>query len=221
MSEKENYLTIKESGSNELTIKKSRFITTMARVTNKEEAETFVNQISKKYHDATHNTYAYTIGLNDDQVKASDNGEPQGTAGVVELRALQLMKLKNVAVVVTRYFGGIKLGAGGLIRAYSNSVTEAAQAIGVIKRVYQEEIYFSIPYNRLDEVNHFLDENEIFVAHREFTTDVKFTIFIEESDLAKFENELTELLNGQVNFNNGTGRYNEIPVKEINYHEQN
>ena len=152
MSEKENFLTIKEAGQNELIIKKSRFIASFARTDTKEKAEAFVKEISKKYHDATHNTYAYTIGLNDDQVKASDNGEPQGTAGVVELRALQLMKLKNVTVVVTRYFGGIKLGAGGLIRAYSNSVTEAAKAIGVVKRVLQKELTFSIAYNRLDEI---------------------------------------------------------------------
>ncbi len=87
MSEKENFLTIKEAGQNELIIKKSRFIASFARTDTKEKAEAFVKEISKKYHDATHNTYAYTIGLNDDQVKASDNGEPQGTAGVVELRA--------------------------------------------------------------------------------------------------------------------------------------
>lgn len=84
----------------------------MGRVTSEAEAKDFIAAVSKKYHDATHNTYAYTLGLNDEQVKASDNGEPSGTAGIPELKALQLMKLKNVAVVVTRYFGGIKLGAG-------------------------------------------------------------------------------------------------------------
>ena len=167
MSNKADFLTIKENGDHELVIKKSRFIATMGRVTSEAEAKDFIAAVSKKYHDATHNTYAYTLGLNDEQVKASDNGEPSGTAGIPELKALQLMKLKNVAVVVTRYFGGIKLGAGGLIRAYSNSVTSAAEAIGVVKRVMQQEIIFAIPYNRYDEINHYLEEADIFVESRE------------------------------------------------------
>ncbi|MCZ3621264.1 YigZ family protein [Lactobacillus mulieris] len=220
MSEKENFLTIKEAGQNELIIKKSRFIASFARTDTKEKAEAFVKEISKKYHDATHNTYAYTIGLNDDQVKASDNGEPQGTAGVVELRALQLMKLKNVTVVVTRYFGGIKLGAGGLIRAYSNSVTEAAKAIGVVKRVLQKELTFSIAYNRLDEINHYLEENNVFVSNREYGTDVTFTLFVEDKDIEPLEADLTDLLKGKVDLKEIGQRYNEILLKDVNYHEQ-
>ncbi len=159
-----NYLTIGKTGQHELIIKKSKFICSLARTETVEEAQEFIEQVSKKYHDATHNTYAYTLGLNDNQVKASDNGEPSGTAGIPELKALQLMKLKNVTAVVTRYFGGIKLGAGGLIRAYSNSVTEAAQNIGVVKCVMQQLIQFSIPYNRIDEINHYLEENRISIA---------------------------------------------------------
>ncbi|WP_201346895.1 IMPACT family protein, partial [Lactobacillus nasalidis] len=115
MSQEADFLTIKEGGQHELVIKKSRFIATFARIGSEQEARDFIAATSKKYHDATHNTYAYTLGLNDEHVKSSDNGEPAGTAGVPELRTLQLMQLKNVAVVVTRYFGGIKLGAGGLI----------------------------------------------------------------------------------------------------------
>ena len=106
------YLTIKENGSNEIVIKKSRFICNLARTEDVNAAQKFIETITKKYHDATHNTYAYTLGLNDNQVKASDNGEPSGTAGIPELKALQLMNLKNVTAVVTRYFGGTKLGAG-------------------------------------------------------------------------------------------------------------
>ena len=91
LNEKENYLTIKENGNHELTIKKSRFITTLIRTSTIEEAEKAIATVSSKYRDATHNTFAYTIGLNDEHVKASDNGEPSGTAGVPELKALQLM----------------------------------------------------------------------------------------------------------------------------------
>lgn len=220
MSKEENFLTIKENGNHEIIIKKSRFIATIARTTTTEEANDFIKQISKKYHDATHNTYAYTIGLHDDQVKASDNGEPSGTAGVPELKALQLMNLKNVTVVVTRYFGGTKLGAGGLIRAYSNSVTEAVQAIGVVKRVLQQELIFSVAYNRFDEVDHYLKENNIFIANTEYGVDVKISVFLDEDDQDEFKNNLTNLLSGQVEFTEGEKRYNEIPVESTNYHEQ-
>lgn len=220
MSEKENFLTIKENGSGELIIKKSRFIASIARTNSVEEANAFIQEISKKYRDANHNTFAYTIGLNNDQVKESDNGEPSGTAGVPELKALQLMKLKNVTVVVTRYFGGIKLGAGGLIRAYSNSVTNAVEKVGVIKRVLQQELIFSVPYNRFDEIDHYLKTNDVFIANTEYGVDVKIHIFLDDDDQEKTKNDLTNLLSGQVEFRKGQKRYNEIPVKDNNFHEQ-
>ena len=220
MSEKENFLTIKENGSGELIIKKSRFIASIARTNSVEEANAFIQEISKKYRDANHNTFAYTIGLNDDQVKESDNGEPSGTAGVPELKALQLIKLKNVTVVVTRYFGGIKLGAGGLIRAYSNSVTNAVEKVGVIKRVLQQELIFTVPYNHFDEIDHYLKTNDIFIANTEYGVDVKIHIFLDDDDQEKTKNDLTNLLSGQVEFTKGQKRYNEIPVKDNNFHEQ-
>ncbi|XGK32452.1 YigZ family protein [Lactobacillus acidophilus] len=220
MSEKENFLTIKENGSNELIIKKSRFIASIARTSSTEEANEFIQQISKKYRDATHNTFAYTIGINDDQVKESDNGEPSGTAGVPELKALQLMNLKNVTVVVTRYFGGIKLGAGGLIRAYSNSVTSVVEKVGVIKRVLQQELIFNVPYNRFDEVDHYLKTNNVFIANTEYGVDVTIHIFLDDDNQVPVKNDLTNLLSGQITFKKGVKRYNEIPVKNNNYHEQ-
>lgn len=215
-----NYLTIGKTGQHELIIKKSKFICSLARTETVEEAQEFIEQVSKKYHDATHNTYAYTLGLNDNQVKASDNGEPSGTAGIPELKALQLMKLKNVTAVVTRYFGGIKLGAGGLIRAYSNSVTEAAQNIDVVKCVMQQLIQFSIPYNRIDEINHYLEENRISIASQEYTTNVTIQIYLDLDQIQKVEDSLINLLSGKVEFNKLDQRFNEIPVTDFNFHEQ-
>lgn len=215
-----NYLTIGKTGQHELIIKKSKFICSLARTETVEEAQKFIEQVSKKYHDATHNTYAYTLGLNDNQVKASDNGEPSGTAGIPELKALQLMKLKNVTAVVTRYFGGIKLGAGGLIRAYSNSVTEAAQNIGVVKCVMQQLIQFSIPYNRIDEINHYLEENRISIASQKYTTNVTIQIYLDLDQIQKVEDSLINLLSGKVEFNKLDQRFNEIPVSDFNFHEQ-
>lgn len=219
MSEKENFLTIKENGSHEIIIKKSKFIASLARTKTVEEANDFIQKISKQHHDATHNTYAYTIGLNDDHVKASDNGEPSGTAGIPELKALQLMNLKNVTVVVTRYFGGIKLGAGGLIRAYSNSVTQAVENIGVVKRVLQQELIFSVPYNRFDEIDHFIKQNKIYVSDTQYGVDVTIKVFLDENDQDDFKNKIINLLSGQVEFTKGEKRYNEIPIEDNNFHE--
>lgn len=220
MTEKESYLTIKTNGNHELTIKKSRFIATLTRTKTVSEAEKAIAAITKKYHDATHNTFAYTIGLNDDHVKASDNGEPSGTAGVPELKALQLMKLKNITVVVTRYFGGIKLGAGGLIRAYSNSVTQGVEAIGVVKRVLQQGVNFHISYNHFDQVQHYLKQKQIFVDKIDYGVDVSVTVFIDENKLTELETDLTNLLAGKIKLAYLSKRYNEIPIKNHNYHDQ-
>ena len=220
MVETENYLTIKENGSHELIIKKSHFIATFVRTQSVEEAETAIAAISQQYRDATHNTFAYTIGLNDDKVKASDNGEPSGTAGVPELKALQLMNLKNVTVVVTRYFGGVKLGAGGLIRAYSNSVTAGAEAVGVVKRVLQEELIFHVPYNRFDEVTHLLEQEKIPIAETTYGVDIVIHLFTAENDQAAIKEKLTNLLSGQVDFAKGSKRYNEIAVEGNDFHEK-
>lgn len=221
MGEKEkNYLTIAQNGDHEIVIKKSRFICSLARTKTQQEAQDFITQISKKYHDATHNTYAYTLGLNDEQVKASDNGEPSGTAGVPELQALQLMNIKNVTAVVTRYFGGTKLGAGGLIRAYSNAVTEAVEAVGVVRRCLQQEILLHISYANLDRVNHYLKENDIFIDHTDYTSEIIISIFLDLENVEDTKKELTNLLSGNIEFLDGKKRYNEVPVKSNNYHEQ-
>ena len=220
LNEKENYLTIKENGNHELTIKKSRFITTLIRTPTIEEAEKAIAAVSDKYRDATHNTFAYTIGLNDEHVKASDNGEPSGTAGVPELKALQLMKLKNVTAVVTRYFGGIKLGAGGLIRAYSNSVTKAVEAIGVVKRVQQQGVKFQVDYKKFDEIQHYLNQQKIFIDNIDYGVSVTISIYIDEGKLKELENDLTNILSGKIQFIFLPKRYNEVPITQHNYHDQ-
>ncbi len=113
-----SYFTVKQRGEHEIVIQKSRFIAHFARVETEEEAQDFIQEIKKQHWSATHNCSAYLIGEQDQIQKANDDGEPSGTAGVPMLEVLKKRELKDTVVVVTRYFGGIKLGAGGLIRAY-------------------------------------------------------------------------------------------------------
>ena len=128
------YYTVNKSGSAQLVIQKSRFIGYIKRVETEEAAQKFIDTIKKKHYDATHNCSAYIIGEHDQIQKANDDGEPSGTAGVPILEVLKKQNLKDTAVVVTRYFGGIKLGAGGLIRAYGSTTSKAIKATGIVQR---------------------------------------------------------------------------------------
>ncbi|MDP4171543.1 MAG: YigZ family protein, partial [Bacillota bacterium] len=129
-----SYYTVKMAGEHEIIIDKSRFIAHIARAETEEQAQEFIQRIKKEHLDATHNCSAYLIGENDLIQKANDDGEPSGTAGVPMLEVLKKRKLKDTVVVVTRYFGGIKLGAGGLIRAYGKSVSEGINEVGIVER---------------------------------------------------------------------------------------
>lgn len=211
MAKPKKYCTIKETGQHELLIKKSRFIASLSRCSNAAEAEAFISSIKKAYHDATHNTFAYTIGFNHEIAKASDNGEPAGTAGVPELKALQLMDLHNTVAVVTRYFGGIKLGAGGLIRAYSNSISAAAKAIGIVERIPQRSYAFQIPYAAYGEVSHYLAQAKIAIKKRQFGTSVNLTILIDDDpqQIKTAAAALTNLLAGQIKLQPGPLFYRE------------
>lgn len=159
------YRTIENNGLHEIEIKKSRFIAHLKRTENEEEAVNFIEKIRKEHWKATHNCTAYTIGMKDEIQRYDDDGEPSGTAGIPMLELLKNKELKNVVAVVTRYFGGIKLGAGGLIRAYSGSVNEAVKALGVVKRQKQLFIDVTVDYslsgaleNKLRESNYILND---------------------------------------------------------------
>lgn len=159
------YRTIENNGLHEIEIKKSRFIAHLKRVENEEEAVNFIEKVRKEHWKATHNCTAYTIGMKDEIQRYDDDGEPSGTAGIPMLELLKNKELKNVVAVVTRYFGGIKLGAGGLIRAYGGSVNEAVKALGVVKRQKQLFIDVTVDYslsgaleNKLRESNYILND---------------------------------------------------------------
>lgn len=205
-----DYLTIKENGVNEIDIKKSQFICSIARVSNEGEAMAFVNSVKEEHKKATHNCHAYVIGQDDSIQRASDNGEPSGTAGVPILEALKNIGVHNTAAVVTRYFGGIKLGAGGLIRAYSNATTKAIEHVGIVKKILQTEITIDVAYNLFDQLNYHLEENGINIIDTQYTDKVSVIVAIDNPKVEEFKQKVIDLLNGRVEMHDGDEKYFEV-----------
>ncbi|AGR63812.1 YigZ family protein [Limosilactobacillus reuteri] len=207
----EPYLTIAQNTTYEQTIKKSRFICSIARVSSEEEAQQFIASIQAANKKATHNCFAYMIGDNDQIQRESDNGEPSGTAGIPILESLKLAKIHNVVAVVTRYFGGIKLGAGGLIRAYSNTTTEAIHQAGLVQRIKQAILKITVTYALHDPLLYYLKENNLEVASEEYGVNVETSIYVNETDLKDVKEKLINRFNDQLQITEGDQRFNEIP----------
>lgn len=205
----ENYLTIKEEGHHEIIIQKSRFIGYVNRTETEEEAQQFIAKIKKLHYNATHNCSAYMIGENDLIQKANDDGEPSGTAGVPMLEVLKKMNLKDTTVVVTRYFGGIKLGAGGLIRAYSNATSEAIKQIGVVERKLMQEIRLTADYTLLGKLENELRSSQFTLGSIDYTDQVSFQMFVPIAEVDEFTNWIIDLTSDQVNIHNGEQIYKE------------
>ncbi|MCC4399533.1 YigZ family protein [Limosilactobacillus reuteri] len=207
----EPYLTIAKNTTYEQTIKKSRFICSIARVSSEEEAQQFIASIQAANKKATHNCFAYMIGDNDQIQRESDNGEPSGTAGIPILESLKLSKIHNVVAVVTRYFGGIKLGAGGLIRAYSNTTTEAIHQAGLVQRIKQAILKITVTYALHDPLLYYFKENNLEVAGEEYGVNVETSIYVNETDLKDVKEKLINRFNDQLQITEGDQRFNEIP----------
>ncbi|MDO4679767.1 MAG: YigZ family protein [Aerococcus sp.] len=206
------YRTIKTTGTHEIIIKKSRFICNIKHVETEEEAEDFINQIKKEHYKATHNCVAYQIGEKNEIQRALDNGEPSGTAGIPMLEALKHMELQNVVAVVTRYFGGIKLGAGGLIRAYSNAVSEAVHEIGVIERTIQHPVSVTVDYAFTGPMDNWIANHPYTLLDTTYLEKVTYTLGVPKKDVETFQQTLTDFTNGQAQFEVADARYVDIPV---------
>ena len=179
--------TVKENIENEIIINKSRFITLLIKINNLDEIEKNLKEIKKKYKDATHYCYAYTIG---NKEKCSDNGEPSGTAGIPILNVLKQNDLTNILCVVIRYFGGIKLGAGGLIRAYSTSASEALNKTNIVNLIKGYKIVIEFNYDNIKQINYLLKDIQI---KKEYGNTITYTFYIKEDSLNKIENELSKI----------------------------
>ena len=172
--------TINKNVKNEIIINKSRFITFIYKVENKQMVNKLINDLKKEYKDATHYCYSYIIGS---EKKACDDGEPSHTAGIPMLNVLENKKLNNVLAVVIRYFGGIKLGASGLLRAYSNSITKAIKADNIIPIIKEYKIKIEFDYKDISNVNYILKDYKI--TYKEFDQNVIYEFIYEEDNYPK------------------------------------
>ena len=206
----QKYRTIKEDNQHEVEIKKSRFICFLKRIETEEEAKAFIQQIKKEHWKANHNCSAFVLGDHHEIQRSSDDGEPSGTAGVPMLEVLKKNDLINVCAVVTRYFGGTKLGAGGLIRAYSGSVAQAIVHTGIVEGRLQQEVLVQLDYSNWGNMENFIASENIDVKDTQFTDRVVVICMVDENQVDDFEAQVTDLLNGQVSFTTG----------EVTYHEQ-
>lgn len=193
---KKNYKTLKQYGRNELIEKKSRFIGTARPVHSEEEALAFINMIKKEFSDATHNVYAYIIRENN-IARFSDDGEPGGTAGLPTMEVLKQEELTDVAVVVTRYFGGTLLGAGGLVRAYSKTAKLGVEAAVIAEMTDCTFLKICVPYDLYGRLQYLLEQEKLSPEESDFGQDVSVTVCIRTELLESFQKKITENTNGR------------------------
>ncbi len=177
-------------------ISKSEFITSLKPVKTVEEAKTFFEKIKNEFGDATHNITAYTIGKTGEAGHCSDDGEPSGTAGLPVLDVFRKNDITNFACVVTRYFGGIKLGAGGLVRAYSSAASQALKEAGITPIIEYTYVKLEFAYPYLDILENKLKEFEI--VSRDFSTNVSLTVLLPDTYLDQIINILINLTNNMI-----------------------
>ncbi|TVX91957.1 YigZ family protein [Paenibacillus agilis] len=203
----ETYKTVREYGSKEIVIKKSRFIGYAKPVKTEEEAVAFIEEIKKKHWNATHNCSAYIIGERDEIQKASDDGEPSGTAGKPILEVMKNQNRKDVVIVVTRYFGGIMLGAGGLIRAYTDGAVAAIEGAGPITKVLHQQVLVEVDYTWLGKLENELRNRGTRMGETQFTDKVILTCLPVVSEAERFIAWMTDLTQGQAVIQRGEAVY--------------
>lgn len=187
-----------EGGVGELEEKKSRFIATTLPISSQEEALEFIEHMKKKYWDARHNCYAYVLGDRQEIQRFSDDGEPGGTAGKPMLDVLLGEDIHNIAVVVTRYFGGTLLGTGGLVRAYSGSVKEGLAHSVILEKQSGKKLLLTTGYSDLGKIQYLLLENSIPILSEDYGAEVSFEVLIPSDEEKKIKELLTDGTNGRI-----------------------
>jgi uncharacterized YigZ family protein len=193
----ESYRTVYRGGTGELVEKKSRFIATVRLVETEDAALKFIEEMRKKYWDATHNCFAYVIGMRGETMRAGDDGEPSGTAGRPMLDVLLGEGLVNTAVVVTRYFGGTLLGTGGLVRAYSGAVQEGLKQSELIQKIYGSLLEVHTDYTGLGKLQYLLGQQKIPVLRTDYTDQVALQVILPAAREKAFAADVTEATSGK------------------------
>lgn len=188
-----SYKTLHDFGSDEIIIEKSTFIGYAKPIKTEEEAVEFVNEIKKKHKDATHNVWAYTVGPTMNIQRYSDDGEPQGTAGIPTLEVIKKEDLRDVVVVVTRYFGGIKLGAGGLVRAYTKGAKVGLEAAKIIEKVMYKEVKIKIDYNQLGKVQNEIMNLGYFIKDTIYEDNVEIIVYSKLEDVEALTSRIVDI----------------------------
>jgi uncharacterized YigZ family protein len=210
----DQYRTVNRYGEKEIVIRRSRFIGHAAPVENEEEAWRFVEEIRKRHAQATHNCYAYVAGERDQFQKQSDDGEPSGTAGKPILEVIKRRGLKNVAVVVTRYFGGILLGAGGLVGAYTEAAVAGIDAAGPVIRKLHRTLTIEADYNWYGKIEHELRLKGILIKDTAFTDKVTVVCLPEAGSAERLAADLTNVTQGKCPITLGDSMYMTHPLEE-------
>ncbi len=209
------YRVIFEGGEGEIVEKKSRFIATVKPVETEEEATAFINEMKKKYWDARHNCSAFVIGENQELTRCSDDGEPAQTAGRPMLDVLLKEGVTNVAVVVTRYFGGVLLGTGGLVRAYQKAVQEGLAASSIIEKRNGFLLYINTDYNGIGKLQYLFAQKEISILESEYGADVRMTVLVPFERKEEIEKAVIEQTSGTAKLEWGDEAVYAIINKEV------
>ncbi|SHE48390.1 uncharacterized protein, YigZ family [Caldanaerobius fijiensis DSM 17918] len=191
------FITVKDEGSAEIIINKSRFIGYAKYTPDEKSAHLFINNIKERHNDATHNVYAYILGDSGEIQRFSDDGEPSGTAGMPVLEVIKREQLIYVTVVVTRYFGGILLGAGGLIRAYSKGAKIAIDAAGIVKKVLHAIVKIKIDYTSLGKIQNYLSKQGLRVVDIQYSETVDLIIAVPHDKINYVNHAIMDMTYGK------------------------
>lgn len=206
------YESIEKLTKRNTEIKKSLFIAQIAPVNSEKEAQDFILSVKKDMRDATHNCSAYRIGIKQIAERSSDDGEPQGTAGHPMLHVLQANNLTNVVATVTRYFGGIKLGAGGLTRAYSSSLANALNDSKIIRFTPHQKIILTVNYTFVGAFENYIKDTDIIVTDRLFTDKVKISLLCLTENSDKHIEFFTNMTSGTAIIETPNEEYVKLPL---------
>ena len=193
----ESYLILYKEGTGELTEKKSRFIANTRPVETEEEALSFVEEMRKKYWDARHNCWAYILGERGEKKRCSDDGEPSQTAGKPMLDVLEGAGVTNICLVVTRYFGGVLLGTGGLVRAYSGAAKKGLEGSVIVEKKLARKLLVQTDYNGLGKSQYIAAQAGVTTLDTQYTDNVELIFLVPEGDTKNFQTALTEGTNGK------------------------